>query len=93
MNAALRLPTPISDMSTAAQAAIDAVIERGAHILRQQPWRADRIIPGAHQMTSEEILRVVDRILPNCRDFNRKLALQQLRRAAPDLGPVWAREG
>jgi hypothetical protein len=91
------LSEPREDEIFAAAAArsIATLVEAGARILAEEPWRVSRILPGADGMTIEELVGQVAR---RCRagapaDLNRAIALAQLRVAlqSAQFPSVWAR--
>ncbi len=86
MSAPFRTPDPDAalislaeaQMSAIAPATIDAVIAHGAAMLLRNPWRADRIIPGASQMTKDELVPLIERRLRHAVDMNRWIGLEAL---------------
>lgn len=78
--------------TTRAADALAAVIEAGARILIAEPWRAGRIVPGAEDMTFDEISSTVARRRQTpFADLNRAIAFAQLRRAlaSPGFRTAW----
>lgn len=76
-------PTLESELAIRAAAAVEAIVETGAALLIDEPWRASRIIRDAESLSFEALRNEVARrrALPPPADFNRALALAQLSRA------------
>jgi hypothetical protein len=76
------------------RAAIEAIVEAGARLLIDEPWRVGRIIRGADGMTLRQLADEATRrrALAPPTDFNRALALAQLNRAleAPRFALAWS---
>ena len=71
-----------AEATTIAAGALAAVIEAGAKILVAEPWRAGRIMPGAADMTFDELLSAfARRRAAPLVDINRAIAFAQLARA------------
>ena len=67
-------------MDRAADDALAAIVDAGARALLREPWRAARIIPGADNLTVEELAAAMarkSRAGPPA-DFNAAIALAQL---------------
>ena len=66
--------------AAASARALAAVVEAGAKILIEEPWRVSRILPAADQMTIEDLVGQIagsSRAGPPA-DLNRAIALAQL---------------
>jgi hypothetical protein len=77
-----------------ADSALASVIDAGAAILLEQPWRVARVIRGARAMTFDQLAEAArrPRATPPA-DFNRAIALAQVARAlkSPAFRAAWAR--
>jgi hypothetical protein len=87
-------PTTEASLEAPAAKALAAVIEAGARILVAEPWRAARIVPGAGEMTIDELAgHLARRRRARPTDFNRAIAFAQLSLAlkAPQFRGAWAK--
>ena len=83
MNAHAQFPDPdvLEQIAIAAKAQVDRDIARGCAALCREPWRAARIIPNATTMSLGALAIELARRLPRTTDFNRRMAMLQLRAA------------
>lgn len=88
-------PTLENELAARAAAAVEAIVETGAALLIDEPWRASRIVRDAESLSFEALRNEVARrrALPPPADFNRALALAQLARALNRQGfaAAWMR--
>jgi hypothetical protein len=86
-------PTTEASLAAPAAEALAAIIETGARILVAEPWRAARIVPGAGEMTIDELAgHLARRRRARPADLNRAIAFAQLSLAlkAPQFRGAWA---
>ena len=90
------LDSAISAMPSAAQSAVDAIIDAGAREFCRDPWRLRRLVPNADLMGILELRRAVaDRArVRRPVDMNMALALAQLTKALsmPEFDAAWQAE-
>lgn len=87
-------PHPLSMDAVAERSAqivladIDRQISETAALFVARPWRANHFLPGADQMSAEEVIRITDRILAFPIRLHRRIGFLALRRAAdhPQFG-------
>jgi hypothetical protein len=85
-------PIPLDTQATTfAASAVAAVIDAGAKVLVAEPWRAERIIGGAEDMTFHELSAQFPRRRAPFADLNRAIAFAQLGRAlaSPSFRSAW----